>query len=221
MDILILIIISIYGFLGFRKGAVRMLFSLLRVTILFFLSYYLSEALENALQGSSLYLGVVDFVEGIFNNLVPGEFASVEEALASVGLLANTVLRTVLQIVLKSVTIEGSLTFGEIIAPMLASVVIRVLLFIVIFFLLSLIFKLIDFALKKSLDFSGLTKINRVLGLILGLLKGFVISMIIFVVFSALASLSFSDAFSAFVQGGELSSYLYQTYFLKIFQLFY
>lgn len=221
MDILILIIISIYGFLGFRKGAVRMLLSLLRVAIIFFLSYYLSEALENALQGSTLYLGVVDFVEGIFNNLMPGEFTSVEEVLASVGLLANSVLRTVLQIVLKNATIEGSLTFGEIIAPMLASVVIRVLLFIVTFFLFLLIFKLIDFALKKALVFSGLNKINRSIGLILGLLKGFVISMIIFVALSAFASLSFSDAFSAFVQGGELSSYLYQTYFLKIFQLFY
>lgn len=198
-----------------------MLFSLFRVALLLLLCYYLSEQLANSLVGGALWQHIYEFLKGIFDDVLPGEFQNMSEVLFSVGFLSNAVLRVVLQTVLKNITFEGDMSFGEIVAPSLTLIFLKVVLFILLFILLSAIFKLIDFILRKCISFAGFGRIDRLAGFFLGLLKGFVISMLVFVVLTALSSLNISERLTSFVESGLVSSYLYNHYFLNIFNLFY
>ena len=221
MDFLVIALILANGFVGFYRGAVKMLFSLFRVALLLLLCYYLSEQLANSLVGGALWQHVYEFLKGIFDDVLPGEFQNMSKVLYSVGLLSNAVLRVVLQTVLKNITFEGDMSFGEIVAPSLTLIFLKVVLFILLFILLSAVFKLIDFILRKCISFAGFGRINRLAGFFLGLLKGFVISMLVFVVLTALSSLNISERLTSFVESGLVSSYLYNHYFLNIFNLFY
>lgn len=221
MDFLVIALILANGFVGFYRGAVKMLFSLFRVALLLLLCYYLSEQLANSLVGGALWQHVYEFLKGIFDDVLPGEFQNMSEVLFSVGFLSNAVLRVVLQTVLKNITFEGDMSFGEIVAPSLTLIFLKVVLFILLFILLSAIFKLIDFILRKCISFAGFGRINRLAGFFLGLLKGFVISMLVFVVLTALSNLNISERLTSFVESGLVSSYLYNHYFLNIFNLFY
>lgn len=221
MDFLIIALILVYAFLGFYKGALKMLVSLFSAVLLFLLSYYVSIALANSLQGSTIYQSVYDFLQNIFDNMLPGEFESMSEVLAVVGSMSNVILRLVFQTVLKNITFEGSLSFGEIITPTFTIIFFKVILFIFCFILLSIAFKIISFLLKKSIESVGLGKINRVAGFLLGGLKGFVVSMVVFIFLSFLSSLGINSGLTSFVEDGVISSYLYNQYFLKIFELFY
>ncbi len=198
-----------------------MLFSMFRVALLLLLCYYLSEQLANSLVGGALWQHIYEFLKGIFDDVLPGEFQNMSEVLFSVGFLSNAVLRVVLQTVLKNITFEGDMSFGEIVAPSLTLIFLKIVLFILLFILLSAIFKLIDFILRKCISFAGFGRINRLAGFFLGLLKGFVISMLVFVVLTALSSLNISERLTSFVESGLISSYLYNHYFLNIFNLFY
>ena len=221
MGFLVIALILVNGFVGFYRGAVKMLFSLFRVALLLLLCYYLSEQLANSLVGGALWQHVYEFLKGIFDDVLPGEFQNMSEVLFSVGFLSNAVLRVVLQTVLKNITFEGDMSFGEIVAPSLTLIFLKVVLFILLFILLSAIFKLIDFILRKCISFAGFGRIDRLAGFFLGLLKGFVISMLVFVVLTALSSLNISERLTSFVESGLVSSYLYNHYFLNIFNLFY
>ena len=221
MDFLVIALILVNGFVGFYRGAVKMLFALFRVALLLLLCYYLSEQLANSLAGGALWQHVYEFLKGIFDDVLPGEFQNMSEVLYSVGLLSNAVLRVILQTVLKNITFEGDMSFGEIVAPSLTLIFLKVVLFILLFILLSAIFKLIDFILRKCISFAGFGRIDRLAGFFLGLLKGFVISMLVFVVLTALSSLNISERLTSFVESGLVSSYLYNHYFLNIFNLFY
>ena len=221
MDFLVIALILANGFVGFYRGAVKMLFSLFRVALLLLLCYYLSEQLANSLVGGALWQHIYEFLKGIFDDVLPGEFQNMSEVLFSVGFLSNAVLRVVLQTVLKNITFEGDMSFGEIVAPSLTLIFLKIVLFILLFILLSAIFKLIDFILRKCISFAGFGRINRLAGFFLGLLKGFVISMLVFVVLTALSSLNISERLTSFVESGLISSYLYNHYFLNIFNLFY
>ena len=221
MDFLVIALILVNGFVGFYRGAVKMLFLLFRVALLLLLCYYLSEQLANSLVGGALWQHIYEFLKGIFDDVLPGEFQNMSEVLYSVGFLSNAVLRVVLQTVLKNITFEGNISFGEIVAPSLTLIFLKVVLFILLFILLSAIFKLIDFILRKCISFAGFGRINRLAGFFLGLLKGFVISMLVFVVLTALSSLNISERLTSFVESGLVSSYLYNHYFLNIFNLFY
>lgn len=221
MDFLVIALILVNGFVGFYRGAVKMLFLLFRVALLLLLCYYLSEQLANSLVGGALWQHVYEFLKGIFDDVLPGEFQNMSEVLFSVGLLSNAVLRVVLQTILKNITFEGDMSFGEIVAPSLTLIFLKVVLFILLFILLSAIFKLIDFILRKCISFAGFGRIDRLAGFFLGLLKGFVISMLVFVVLTALSSLNISERLTSFVESGLVSSYLYNHYFLNIFNLFY
>ena len=198
-----------------------MLVSLFSAVLLFLLSYYVSIALANSLQGSTIYQSVYDFLQNIFDNMLPGEFESMSEVLAGVGSMSNAILRLVFQAVLKNITFEGSLSFGEIITPTFTLIFFKVILFIFCFILLSIAFKIISFLLKKSIESVRLGKINRVAGFLLGGLKGFVVSMVVFIFLSFLSSLGINSGLTSFVEDGVISSYLYNQYFLKIFELFY
>ena len=221
MDFLVIALILVNGFVGFYRGAVKMLFSLFRVALLLLLCYYLSEQLANSLVGGALWQHIYEFLKGIFDDVLPGEFQNMSEVLFSVGFLSNAVLRVILQTVLKNITFEGDMSFGEIVAPSLILIFLKVVLFILLFILLSAVFKLIDFILRKCISFAGFGRINRLAGFFLGLLKGFVISMLVFVVLTALSSLNISERLTSFVESGLVSSYLYNHYFLNIFNLFY
>ena len=221
MDFLVIALILANGFVGFYRGAVKMLFSLFRVALLLLLCYYLSERLANSLVGGALWQHIYEFLKGIFDDVLPGEFQNMSEVLYSVGFLSNAVLRVVLQTVLKNITFEGDMSFGEIVAPSLTLIFLKVVLFILLFILLSAVFKLIDFILRKCISFAGFGRINRLAGFFLGLLKGFVISMLVFVLLTALSSLNISERLTSFVESGLVSSYLYNHYFLNIFNLFY
>ena len=221
MDFFIIALILVYAFLGFYKGVLKMLVSLFSAVLLFLLSYYVSIALANSLQGSTIYQSVYDFLQNIFDNMLPGEFESMSEVLAVVGSMSNVILRLVFQTVLKNITFEGSLSFGEIITPTFTLIFFKVILFIFCFILLSIAFKIISFLLKKSIESVGLGKINRVAGFLLGGLKGFVVSMVVFIFLSFLSSLGINSGLTSFVEDGVISSYLYNQYFLKIFELFY
>ena len=198
-----------------------MLFLLFRVALLLLLCYYLSERLANSLVGGALWQHIYEFLKGIFDDVLSGEFQNMSEVLFSVGFLSNAVLRVVLQTVLKNITFEGDMSFGEIVAPSLTLIFLKVVLFILLFILLSAVFKLIDFILRKCISFAGFGRINCLAGFFLGLLKGFVISMLVFVVLTALSSLNISEGLTSFVESGLVSSYLYNHYFLNIFNLFY
>ena len=220
VDILLILISLTYGFVGFYKGAVRMIFSAFRFCFVFLISFYLANILAENLIGSPLYDSIFNFLKDLFDGFMPGTFSSTSEALSATSLIENNILRLVVQKLLKNITFSDNLTLGEILAPTVCGAVFKVTLFLILFFIISILSRVISFLLNKTIMLSGAMKINRVFGFLLGIIKGLIVAMLLLMLLSFLSMIGISANLTKFVDSGILSSHLYQNYFLQILDIF-
>lgn len=198
-----------------------MIFSLVGTFILIVLAWeltdFLSEFVYN-LFGDNLYMILKRNIDG----LITGEFSSLESFQAYVmqtkyGIIFDLFLSRLI----KDITFEGNLTSGDILAPSLCELIIKIITFLLIFLVLLLFFKILNFLLNKVIKVLGFQRGNKILGGVIGVVKGIIIFGVLYVVMVAIANFSLNESLLNFVETGQVSSFLYENFVIKIINLFY
>ena len=206
---------------GFFRGFVSMLFSLLGVVVAIFVAWQLVPIVQPLSQnwiGSSLQRTLEKMLDGA----VAGQFSSIAQLQVAVSQSKYALLFNVLLFkVLGNLSIDGSMTAGQILAPTLCALVVKLvtfsLLFVGIYVLLKFVFVFINHFVKKC----GLGTGNRILGGAVGLIKGLAMFGVFYFVLTSLANLLLNEALLRFVQSGNISNWLYNTLIVKFLDLIY
>lgn len=216
MDYLLLAICAFYSVKGFVRGFVKMLLSFVGVFLIAIISFKIASNIENL-------FGLQDFFQNLFTNLLNGlaneTFSSKEELMTTLeSLSGNFVLISILKLLVSSISIQGELTLGGVFSPILSNIAYRLVVFLIIFILILFLIRIIGYLLNFAIKKTGLSPVNRFLGLFLGFLKGLVISSIVFIILSTLASFNLSEGLTSFVNSGYVSKYIYENHIIKLFE---
>ena len=216
MDYLLLAICAFYSVKGFVRGFVKMLLSFVGVFLITVISFKFASNIENL-------FGLQDFFQNLFTNLLnglaSGTFSRKEYLMTTLeSLSGNFVLISILKLLVSSISIQGELTLGGVFSPILSNIAYRLVVFFIVFILILFLTRIIGYLLNFAIKKTGLSPVNRFLGLFLGLLKGFVISSIVFIILSTLASFNLSEGLTSFVNSGYVSKYIYENHIIKLFE---
>lgn len=216
MDYLLLAICAFYSIKGFVRGFVKMLLSFVGVFLIAIISFKIASNIENL-------FGLRDCFQNLFTNLLnglaSGTFSSKEELMTTLeSLSGNLVLISILKLLVSSISIQGELTLGGVFSPILSNIAYRLVVFLIVFILILFLTRIIGYLLNFAIKKTGLSPVNRFLGLFLGFLKGLLISSIVFIILSTLASFNLSEGLTSFVNSGYVSNYIYENHIIKLFE---
>ncbi len=209
-------ICAFYSIKGFVRGFVKMLLSFVGVFLIAIISFKIASNIENL-------FGLQDFFQNLFTNLLnglaSGTFSNKEELMTTLeSLSGNLVLISILKLLVSSISIQGELTLGGVFSPILSNIAYRLVVFLIVFILILFLTRIIGYLLNFAIKKTGLSPVNRFLGLFLGFLKGLVISSIVFIILSTLASFNLSEGLTSFVNSGYVSKYIYENHIIKLFE---
>lgn len=193
-----------------------MLLSFVGVFLIAIISFKIASNIENL-------FGLQDFFQNLFTNLLnglaSGTFSNKEELMTTLeSLSGNLVLISILKLLVSSISIQGELTLGGVFSPILSNIAYRLVVFLIVFILILFLTRIIGYLLNFAIKKTGLSPVNRFLGLFLGFLKGLVISSIVFIILSTLASFNLSEGLTSFVNSGYVSKYIYENHIIKLFE---
>lgn len=216
MDYLLLAICAFYSVKGFVRGFAKMLLSFVGVFLIAVISFKIASNIENL-------FGLQDLFQNLFTNLLnglaSGTFSTKEELMTTLeSLSGNFVLISILKLLVSSISIQGELTLGGVFSPILSNIAYRLVVFLIVFILILFLTRIIGYLLNFAIKKTGLSPVNRFLGLFLGFLKGLVISSIVFIILSTLASFNLSEGLTSFVNSGYVSKYIYENHIIKLFE---
>ena len=196
-----------------------MFLSLFGITFVILLSFLISKNVDNL-------FGLCDTLKAFFKKMFDGlsveKFENGEDVFNAVNnLKLNFIFTAVLKSILKNVTFSSGATLGQIFSPTLSVVTYRILLFGISFVFLLVFIKLIEVSLSFIIKKTGLSPVNRFLGLLFGIFKGMIASSVVFLVLSTIASAGLSENLTNFINHSYLSNYLYENYIISIFNSLY
>ena len=196
-----------------------MFLSFFGITFVILLSFLISKNVDN-LFGLCDTLKVFFLI--MFDGLSVEKFENGEDVFNAVNNLElNFIFTAVLKSILKNVTFSSGATLGQIFSPTLSVVTYRILLFGISFVFLLVFIKLIEVSLSFIIKKTGLSPVNRFLGLLFGIFKGMIVSSVVFLVLSTIASAGLSENLTNFINHSYLSNYLYENYIISIFNSLY
>lgn len=219
MDFVLLAFSVFYFLKGIFKGFISQVFSLIGTFAIAILAWKLTELpfFENIL--GNIFINPI---ENVLNGLLPGQFENLlqlETALSQskLGILFNVLFSKLLT----SITFDGKMTAGQLLAPSLNSLATKLLTFVILFFGMALILKILRIFLNKMINLCGFSVGNRILGGLIGLVKGFLIFGIVYLILMTLASFLLNETLLEFVKSGPVSNFIYENFIIKAINLFY
>ncbi len=193
-----------------------MLFSFLGVVFVIFVSYLIAKNSDNL-------FGIADYFANIFKNVLDGyslqTFSNMEELETILsGLEINSVLLSILRFFISNITFEGEFTLGELLSPFLSTLVYKIVVFIVAFVIILVGLRIVSLFFNFLIKKTGLSPVNRFLGMLLGFVKGVLVASVVYLAFSTLAGFGLSEWLSNFVNAGVLSKFVYENHIIKLFE---
>ena len=197
IDILLVALVLIFGFIGYKKGFMKSVLALFSwvvcILIAIFTAKYVSGWINgiydfNGLIGGAIEGGLVGSNKEFFST-VTGELGSSQAIIQAIPSGTNGLLAQVIKVVFSNVTItsESTMTIAEVVGTSLGSIIMLVITGILIF----LVLKLAIFILSKIFDNIARTKvlggINKILGFFFGALKAGLIVVVINCILVALS----------------------------------
>ena len=201
IDILIVILVGLSCFQGYRRGFIKTLFDTLGVIVAFFVSkefYYIAE--DFLLENTKLFVKVHDFFESKLSASIVETFKNPDHLPAE--------LQNVVSNILNSQSVAQVDTFS-LFVDNISLIVIRsvsfVITFLVIYVALVLLSNFINIIFKLPL----LNLTNRVFGALTGILKSVIILYLVFALCSPLISFMQDSTISQGVLNSESSKIFY------------
>lgn len=207
MDYIFFAVIGLYFCKGFIKGFVSTLLSLISVFVVAVVAWKLMEVCLPYVQ-TVVQEPVSNFISKLLDGAISGEFSTLEEfenAIANSGLSVFMIIKSLLG----DIYFEGTLTAGQILSPSISLFATKIITFVILFFMLSLVVRIAKILLRKIVKVCGLSFGDRLLGGVIGVLKGLVLFLILFSILTAVANVILNESFNSFLQGGQISNFVY------------
>lgn len=195
-DILILLILILATYLGYKKGFLRTLSGVIAILLSFVLALNFSTYVEDFIKATSVYESVYENVE---NNINPSNSESEEYNTAKLnmprGILKN--IETKKTEALNTVVEKVSDTAVKIISILLIFIAVRLILWL----LLS------GFGIIKKLPLIGW--FDKILGALFGFLRGFLIVYLMLVVVTAFAAFNAENKIVKTINHSDFAKVMY------------
>ena len=220
LTIIILAILAAAALIGWRKGLLRMLFSLGTLIIALILTMLLSSQIEKIL---SVNTGLTDYINSKYNSYMntreddayirslTENFKEENDTVTLKSVLSAVKNRESAQEttenVLNAVTDEAKL----ILSSKLTQMTIKVIVFILTWIVISLIIRMLLRLIKIIEKLPVIHGINKFAGLGIGLLAGILIVWIFFAVITVTAASSFGSICMKQIADSEILSILYRS----------
>lgn len=223
MDFVLLAIVLYFSIKGFAKGFVTTTFSLATTFFVAYVSYQFADELANFLINETGWFGKIqDGISLTLNSMFPGQFVSMQNFQNSLSSSKYAVVFAVLlKLLAVDISFDGELSAGQIFAPSLTYLLAVVVCFMLLFVTMRIILKVLCIGLNRFVNLSGMSHINRIMGLVSGAVLGLIVFGIFYSIFVAIANFSFNQALIEFAKSGNFSYKIYQIFISKIISLFY
>lgn len=180
LDILVIIIVAVLAFLGFKKGIAKTGVSIAGTVLASVLTMFLSNPIAEAIYRGGFRTTIIEKTEDatkLFKQ--SGKGSLIESILKTMPKFVNYSLSNfgISQKQLSSAASKSPEEVEKLIAPIVISFI-SVFVSIGLFILLSVIIKLVSKALCAAIDDSYLSTINRFFGGVVGIIEGFVIVIV-------------------------------------------
>jgi uncharacterized membrane protein required for colicin V production len=184
-DIFILLVLSLFLYLGYRRGLLKMLFNLVSFVLSLFLAYLIYPFVSQWLRTTQLYSGLRDY---IIRSMALDEFAQSNAHLSPAELFDRLPVPALLRNLLtanhtaETRRLLDVRTIEEYIGGYLAGIAVNILSLLLVFVIVWVLMKLISLALDLIGRLPAIKTLNRVGGLFLGALMGLLTVWILFAV---------------------------------------
>lgn len=217
IDLIVIVIIGVFGFLAFRKGFIRACFSFLPMVISLAASYKLNPMLGKYIRSTPLFF---NFKDKIFNSLNLNQIIA-EKTLATQTEIINSMN---LPQFLKSSLIENNnpviyniLDVGELqdyIAGFIANICVNIACVVIIFLIVFIISKIILSALDIISKLPVINSFNKISGLMIGFIQGLVVVWILGIAITFFYYKPFMQEFISLLNSSTIAIQLYENNFL-------
>lgn len=216
ITLVILVFMTIYGY---RKGFVRMAFSLISIILVLMLAGIFAPIISRAISSTSVYEHVREQIE----ELVEEHIESAAGSTASLGVSAQTEIiesmpipKLMQESLVKNNTDNiyedmGVSTFTEYLSEAITMTLMNAIVYIVIFVIVMIAvraaIKLLDLVAKLP----GINFLNRTFGTVFGLAEGVIIIWIGCIVLTAFARTSWAQAAFTEINANAFLTFIYNT----------
>ena len=208
--VVVIAVIGICGWIGFQKGLVKILFSLLTVLVSLILVGFISPFVVNFLQEHTPLHEYVKEKSGV---MVAewNESREVETEESRFAAIDSYEIPDFFKSYFKTEHTEDALKldFNEYIGDKVADLVIRAASFVITFLVIGLLLILLSILLDIVMKLPVLKSLNRAAGLGVGLVVGLVIVWIFFLVITLLCATEFGKECMRMIGEGRVLSFLY------------
>lgn len=213
--IAVLVIIAVLGLIGFKKGLIKMVFSLVSTIVALLVAMLFSPVVADVMKNNE---AIVGFFEEKISAVVDftSEEAKEETESKQESLIASLPLpETFKESILENNTAENYISmqaqnFEEYVCRQIANVIINAIAFVVTLLLaivaLAILCKALDLLAKLPL----LKQINAVAGLAAGVAEGLLLVWILFVILTMFAGTEFGSEAMSMIAENPLLDFLYK-----------
>lgn len=226
-----LAIIGVFGFIGWRVGFVKSVFSLLSTIAVIIITILVSPIVTNMLKSSDAISGTIQGkleeiidLSGIAENLSSEEENDPAAFIDGLGLpdsIKNTI-KDSLETTMEEKKEEAADFVGDkldslekYICELLTNIILNALGFFVTFIVAAAGIAILCFVLDLLSKLPVLHQINTLFGVVIGALEGLVILWIVFIVITMLGSTGFGQACMAMISESKILSFLYDSNILS------
>lgn len=221
MDFALFAVLALYFVRGFFKGFVGMLFSLIGIFFIIVASWKLCNIVTPAVEGL-FGENLNTFITRLLDKEISGKFSSIQELENAVGQSKFGLLFGLFLFkILGNLSIDGSMSAGQILAPTVCALLVKVISFVVLFVAFFVGLKILRLLMNRLIKKFGLSTSNRIFGGVLGVVKGLIVFGAFYVVFSTMSNLLLNESLLSFVQSGKISYFIYNNFIPKILKLIY
>lgn len=219
-DIIIVLIVIVFGFFGLKKGFMKSLLSFAGVFLALVIAFIFADNISAALVDTQLGKIINDFslkmlngIGGLMTTVVP----SYDELL---GTLSQTLPMVIAKILAESINkYTGDIankTIAELLTPTLSNILLTILSFVIIFVVLLIVFAIVKAIVGAITDLPIIKQLDKALGFVLGVIKGIVFVYVILLVLSFVSGAPFMQSVMTIMNESKLALYLYNNNLILI-----
>ena len=201
VDLIIIAVIGLFAYLGYRKGLVKTVFSLVSIFLSVFIATKVYPILTNIMINSTDIENKISLV--VYNNLSKLKITSLED-IPQFSNMPENIKSAISTDVMGATGQKLILQLSDYIANIILTLICIVVAYIVV----SIIVSIIGNVLESIAKLPGLNSINKLGGIIAGLIKGVIIVYLVLFVIGMLPIKSFKGV-TAQVKDSYIGGYIY------------
>lgn len=232
VDVVIIIILALSAFAGWRKGAIKSVIGLVFLIANICLSIWLSKYLADFLMSTSFGNIVKNWVSGwfggsnaeLFNSVITKTETDIFVTYQGVQIPFATALEyakfpsfliPIVTSAVSAIAVNG-LTLSEILVPSLASFLMIIFSIFILLIIFAIVFGIIKSFLRKLFASDGLRAVDKLLGLFCGLIKGILFVLIIFLILNMFSNIPILASVFNVIEASYIGGFVIKTNLLQM-----